>query len=253
VGSVRSDIYHKKAVGLKEEKWTILVAIPTRVEGGQSFCSGVKTPIKTLFYLKRGAWVLSAGCELHPSAFHCGLRYLQECVFSSAPFKDAYTCGSMFAKIGISPRSTQAMPYMQTKRSVEIADPRMDGGYNIPSLQLFCALATTCLHGDPLRRPTMSEVRHTLEQIGKHAVRGVNALTVHVDGPKLGLAITPDWDLMSTLSTSETWGELRSNSSDSGLQDEYSEGGLGSKERPSALSSLGSSAWSGPITMLQPR
>jgi hypothetical protein len=69
-----SKYYHETAIGLKGRQ----VDDSTRVEGGQSFCCGVKTLIETLFNLKRGAWVLSAGCdcELHPPAsiVTCGIN-----------------------------------------------------------------------------------------------------------------------------------------------------------------------------------
>lgn len=159
----------------------------------------------------------------------------------------------------------QAIPYIQAKRSAEIADPRLDGKFNPASVHALCALGLTCIRNTPAKRPTMAEIRVHLERIAKHALS-------RSDESEASSDVTP-YDLVSLDSLPPPPGpgsplpDAWFVSHGSGSSDEPPLGftGVGSTITKSSTEghSMGSSyapssqehsqAWEGPITTLQPR
>lgn len=159
----------------------------------------------------------------------------------------------------------QAVPYIQAKRSAEIADPRMGGNFNPTSVHAFCALGLACIRNTPAKRPTMAEIRVHLERIEKHALPSSDESDVASDvtpydmvsleslpspmGPSSPL---PEW-LFASHGSTESVGPPMGFIEGGSTVTRSSVGGqsTGSSYVPSSVEH--SAAWEGPITTIQPR
>jgi serine/threonine protein kinase len=158
-----------------------------------------------------------------------------------------------------------AVPYIQAKRSAEIADPRMGGNFNPTSVHAFCALGLACIRNTPAKRPTMAEIRVHLERIEKHALPSSDESDVASDvtpydmvsleslpspmGPSSPL---PEW-LFASHGSTESAGPPMGFIGGGSTITRSSVGGqsTGSSYVPSSVEH--SAAWEGPITTIQPR